>query len=59
MYNYCGGNICSVAPISDTTLLTCSTLNINTIDHTKTQLPYTLAAAGLAAALYFVFGLLL
>lgn len=47
------------SPISDTTLLTCSTLNINTIDHTKTQLPYTLAAAAVATVLYFVFGLIL
>ncbi len=47
------------SPISDTTLLTCSTLNINTIDHTKTQLPYTLAAAAAATVLYFIFGLIL
>lgn len=47
------------SPISDTTLLTCSTLNINTIDHTKTQLPYTLAAAAVATVLYFIFGLIL
>jgi len=47
------------SPISDTTLLTCSTLGCNPIDHTKTQLPYTLTAAAIATALYFICGLVM
>ncbi len=47
------------SPVSDTTMLTCSTLEMNPVDHTRTQLPYTIGAAIISAALYLVFGFIL
>mgnify|MGYP003292316531 CR=1 FL=1 len=48
------GDHCS--PISDTTIMTCSTTGCDIIDHVKTQLPYCLAMAAASFVLYVIFG---
>ena len=48
------GDHCS--PISDTTIMTCSTTGCDIIDHVKTQAPYCIAMAAVSFLLYVVFG---
>ena len=48
------GDHCS--PISDTTIMTCSTTGCDIIDHVKTQLPYCLGMAVVSFLMYIVFG---
>ena len=48
------GDHCS--PISDTTIMTCSTTGCDIIDHVKTQAPYCVALAAVSFVLYIVFG---
>lgn len=48
------GDHCS--PISDTTIISSMASASDHIDHVKTQLPYTLAAAGVAALFYLILG---
>ena len=48
------GDHCS--PISDTTIMTCSTTGCDIIDHVKTQMPYTVAIAVVSFVLYVIFG---
>ena len=48
------GDHCS--PISDTTIMTCSTTGCDIIDHVKTQTPYCVAVAAVSFVLYIVFG---
>lgn len=51
------GDHCS--PISDTTIMTCSTTGCDIIDHVKTQAPYCVALAVISFVLYVVFGFVL
>ncbi|WP_135303258.1 Na+/H+ antiporter NhaC family protein [Haloarcula amylovorans] len=46
------------SPISDTTVLASSTSGSDHMVHVRSQAPYALIAAGVAAALFLVFGLL-
>jgi len=48
------GDHCS--PISDTTIMTCSTTGCNIIDHVKTQTPYCITVAVASFVLYVIFG---
>ena len=48
------GDHCS--PISDTTIMTCSTTGCDIIDHVKTQMPYCIAIAVVSFVMYVVFG---
>ena len=48
------GDHCS--PISDTTIMSCSTTGCDIIDHVKTQMPYTVAMAVVSFVLYVIFG---
>ena len=48
------GDHCS--PISDTTIMTCSTTGCDIIDHVKTQAPYCVALAAASFVLYIIFG---
>ena len=48
------GDHCS--PISDTTIMTCSTTGCDIIDHVKTQAPYCVCLAAVTFVLYVVFG---
>ncbi len=48
------GDHCS--PISDTTIMTCSTTGCDIIDHVKTQAPYCVALAVVSFILYIIFG---
>ena len=48
------GDHCS--PISDTTIMTCSTTGCDIIDHIKTQAPYCIAIAVVSFVMYVVFG---
>lgn len=48
------GDHCS--PLSDTTILASTGAASDHIDHVKTQIPYALLAAGLAAAFYLILG---
>ena len=48
------GDHCS--PISDTTIMTCSTTGCDIIDHVKTQLPYCLGMAAVSFLMYIIFG---
>jgi Na+/H+ antiporter NhaC len=47
------------SPISDTTVLASSTSGSDHMVHVRSQIPYALITAGIAAALFLVFGLLL
>ncbi|MCA9733050.1 MAG: sodium:solute symporter [Deferribacteres bacterium] len=49
------GDHCS--PISDTTIISSMASASDHIDHVKTQLPYALAAGGVAAVLYLIAGI--
>ena len=51
------GDHCS--PISDTTIMTCSTTGCNIIDHIKTQFPYCLAFAVLSIIFYLFLGFIM
>ena len=51
------GDHCS--PISDTTIMTCSTTGCDIIDHVKTQAPYCICVAVASFLLYVVFGFVL
>lgn len=44
------------SPISDTSILSCSTTGCNIISHVKTQMPYTLTFAIVTILLYLVLG---
>ena len=48
------GDHCS--PISDTTIMTCSTTGCDIIDHVKTQAPYCVSIAVVTFVLYVIFG---
>ena len=48
------GDHCS--PISDTTIMTCSTTGCDIIDHVKTQAPYCIAMAVISFVMYIIFG---
>ena len=48
------GDHCS--PISDTTIMTCSTTGCDIIDHVKTQAPYCVSIAVVTFILYVIFG---
>lgn len=48
------GDHCS--PISDTTIMTCSTTGCDIIDHIRTQAPYCIAIAAVSFLMYVVFG---
>ncbi len=47
------------SPISDTTIMSCSTTGCNIIDHVKSQVPYCLVAAAATIVLYVIFGFVL
>ena len=47
------------SPISDTTIMTCSTTGCDIIDHVKTQAPYCICVAVASFLLYVVFGFVL
>lgn len=53
-----GGSIFGdhASPISDTTIMTCSTTGCDIIDHIKTQLPYVCSIAVISFVLYLVLG---
>ena len=51
------GDHCS--PISDTTIMTCSTTGCDIIDHVKTQTPYCVAMAVISFILYAVLGFII
>ncbi len=53
-----GGSIFGdhTSPISDTTIMTCSTTGCDIIDHVKTQMPYCVAIAAVSVVLYLVLG---
>ena len=46
------------SPISDTTIMACSSTGCDVVSHVKTQLPYSLCFAAAACALYLVVGFL-
>lgn len=46
-----------ISPISDTTILASAGAECNHVDHVKTQLPYSVLVAGIAAVSYVVAGL--
>lgn len=48
------GDHCS--PISDTTIMTCSTTGCDIIDHVKTQAPYCISLAVISFIMYVIFG---
>ena len=47
------------SPISDTSILSCSTTGCNIIKHVKTQMPYTLTFAVITIALYLILGFIM
>ena len=53
-----GGSIFGdhTSPISDTTIMTCSTTGCDIIDHVKTQMPYCVGIAVVSFVLYVIFG---
>ncbi len=53
-----GGSIFGdhTSPISDTTIMTCSTTGCDIIDHVKTQMPYCVGCAVVSFLLYIVCG---
>ena len=53
-----GGSIFGdhTSPISDTTIMTCSTTGCDIIDHVKTQAPYCIGIAAVTFILYVIFG---
>ena len=53
-----GGSIFGdhASPISDTTIMTCSTTGCDIIDHIKTQFPYVFTIAVISFVMYIVAG---
>ena len=53
-----GGSIFGdhTSPISDTTIMTCSTTGCDIIDHVKSQAPYCVSVAVVSFILYVIFG---
>ena len=53
-----GGSIFGdhTSPISDTTIMSCSTTGCDIIDHVKTQMPYCLAIAAVSFVAYVILG---
>ncbi len=47
------------SPISDTTIMSCSSTDCDVVSHVKTQLPYSLCFAGAALVLYLILGFVL
>ncbi len=47
------------SPISDTTIMSCSSTDCDVVSHVKTQLPYSLCFAGAAIVLYLILGFVL
>lgn len=47
------------SPISDTTIMSCSSTGCDVVSHVRTQLPYSLCFAAAACVLYLVLGALL
>lgn len=47
------------SPISDTTIMSCSTTGCDIIDHVRSQLPYALTAAGITIVAYLALGMIL
>lgn len=47
------------SPISDTTIMSCSSTGCDVVSHVRTQLPYSLCFAAGACVLYLVLGILL
>lgn len=47
------------SPISDTTIMSCSSTDCDVVSHVKTQLPYSLCFAGAALVLYLILGFIL
>lgn len=47
------------SPISDTSILSCSTTGCNIIKHVKTQMPYTLTFAAITIVLYLILGFMM
>ena len=47
------------SPISDTTIMSCSSTGCDVVSHVKTQLPYSLCFAVAACTLYLVIGFIL
>lgn len=47
------------SPISDTTIMSCSSTGCDVVSHVRTQLPYSLCFAFLACAIYLILGILL
>lgn len=47
------------SPISDTTIMSCSSTGCDVVSHVKTQLPYSLCFALLACILYLILGVLI
>lgn len=47
------------SPISDTTIMSCSSTGCDVVSHVRTQLPYSLCFAALACALYLILGIIL
>lgn len=47
------------SPISDTTIMACSSTGCDVVSHVKTQLPYSLCFAAVACALYLVVGFII
>ena len=47
------------SPISDTTIMSCSSTGCDVVSHVKTQLPYSLCFAFLACILYLILGVLI
>lgn len=56
-----GGSIFGdhASPISDTTIMSCSTTGCNIIDHVKTQAPYCVACAVVSVVLYILMGFIM
>jgi len=56
-----GGSIFGdhASPISDTTIMSCSTTGCNIIDHVKTQFPYVAVIAAISFVLYVLAGFVL
>ncbi len=47
------------SPISDTTIMSCSSTGCDVVSHVRTQLPYSLCFAALSCVLYLILGIIL
>ncbi len=56
-----GGSIFGdhASPISDTTIMSCTTSGCDVMDHIKTQIPYALTFAGITIVLYVIVGFIM